>query len=893
MELITRLSRRLRALFRREELDQELSDELGFHLEKQIEQNIAAGMSAEEARYAALRSFGGVEQIKEECRDAWGVRFIDTLLQDLHFGLRMLAKNPGFTAVIIISIALGIAANTTVFSIANGLLWGTLPVKDPGRLVVFTKGASRSYPDFMDYRDQTQEVFEGGVCAHFPFVPASLGGAGEPERVRGQLVSGNYFSVIGATPALGRGFLPSEDQVQGRDAVVVLSHALWRRRFGSDPSIIGRAVGLNGQGYTVVGVAPPGFVGTDRGLLAEFFVPVAMAERIMPDLARMQSRTARNASWLILNARLRPGVTRAQAVAAVNVVKQRLDDTYRKEEKRHSPPFTLDPAVGMLADFQSAALSIMAVLMVVVGFVLLVACANVANLLLARATTREREIAIRRALGAGRRRLVRQLLTESILLALAGAAVGFGLAALAARAISRFELPLPIPIVFDFNVDLRVLAFTAGLSILTGILFGLAPALRATRPDLVASLKNESSVFGRMRRFGLQNTLVVVQVALSLVLLASAGLFLRSLQNASSLNLGMTPDNILLMAVDPKLHNYSREKSQQFFSQLRERVSALPGVRSVSFVDSLPLSMGGVDTSFKTTSGKGGAEQSVDTDVYSVGANYFETLGIPLLRGRDFSPKTDDEHVVIINETMARHMFGDEDPLGRQIVSQMAADKIPQTIIGVARNAKSRTLGEEPQNCAYLFLEAAPEKVFSFLGISLAVKTAVNPRSLLRPVRVQIAALDPNLAVFNIETMQEHVDKSLLLPRLSATLLGVFGVVGLTLAGVGLYGVMSYSVCRRTREIGIRMALGAKPGSVLAMVLRQGLTLTGVGLAIGLALALALGRFSASLLYGISGTDPLTFLAVPIVLLAVSLVAIVFPAYRAAHVEPTTALRYE
>jgi predicted permease len=443
--------------------------------------------------------------------------------------------------------------------------------------------------------------------------------------------------------------------------------------------------------------------------------------------------------------------------------------------------------------------------------------------------------------------------------------------------------------VFDFNVDLRVLAFTAGLSILTGLLFGLAPALRATRLDLVAALKDESSVFGRIRGFGLRNALVVVQVALSLVLLAGAGLFLRSLQHASSIDIGMKPDNILLMAVDPKLHNYSREKTQRFLSQLRERVSALPGVRSVSFVDSLPLSTGGSSTDFKAANGKGGAAQIANADVYSVGARYFETLGIPLLRGRDFSPKTDDEHVAIINETMARHLFGNEDPLGRQMVSA----EIPYTIIGVARNAKSRTLGEEPQNCAYPFLEAAPEKVFSFFGISLVVKTAVNPRSLLRPVQGQIVALDPNLAVFNTETMQEHVDKSMLLPRVCATLLGVFGVVGLMLAAVGLYGVMSYSVRRRTREIGIRMALGAKPGSVLAMVLRQGLVLTGVGLAIGLAIALALGRFTASLLYGISGTDPLTFLTVPGVLLAASLVAIAFPAYRAAHVEPATALRHE
>jgi predicted permease len=382
---------------------------------------------------------------------------------------------------------------------------------------------------------------------------------------------------------------------------------------------------------------------------------------------------------------------------------------------------------------------------------------------------------------------------------------------------------------------------------------------------------------------------VVVQVALSLVLLASAGLFLRSLQHASSINIGMKPDNILLMAVDPKLHNYSPQKTRQFLSQLRERVSALPGVRSMSFVDTLPLSIGGSSFNFSVASGKGGTKQEVNADVYNVGAGYLETMGTPLLRGRDFSLKTDDEHMAIINATMARHAFGDDEPLGRQMV----ADKIPYTVIGVAGDTKSRTLGEAPKNCAYLFIEAAPEKVFSFFGISLAVKTSANPQSLMRPLRAEIAALDPTLAVFNTETMQQHVDKSMLLPRISATLLGVFGLLGLTLAAIGLYGVMSYSVRRRTREIGIRMALGANPHSVLAMVLRQGLTLTGVGLAVGLAIALALGRFTASLLYGISGTDRLTLVAVSAVLFLAALGASLVPAYRAAHVAPSTALRYE
>ena len=623
---------------------------------------------------------------------------METFLQDIRYALRTLVKIPGFTAVIIISIALGIAANATVFSVANGLLWSVLPVKDPGRLVMFSEGQSFSYPDYADFRDQTTDIFEGGVVAHFALIPASLGGTGEPERVWGQAVSGNYFSVLGLNMRLGRPILPEEDRVMGRDQVVVLSHNLWRRRFGADAGIIGRGVVLNGQRYTVVGVAPMGFYGIVHGFVSEFWVPLAMAEQIMPDLATEPGgRTKRDNQWLMLNARLKPGVSRARAVAAVNVVKKRLDDTYRKNDKRHET-VSLQTAGGLIAGSATPAFGLMTVLMVVVGLVLMVACANVANLLLARATGRQKEIAIRLAIGASRRQLVRQLLTESLLLALAGAVPGFLLAAIAARAISSFQLPIPFPVVFDFNVDLRVAAFTVALSLLTAMLFGLAPALRATRPDLVGALKNESSALGRVRRFGMRNTLVVAQVALSMVLLATASLFLRSLGNASSIDIGFKADNVLLMTVDPKLHNYTREKTVQFLAQLRERVSALPGVRGVSFVDTVPLSIGGTSYGFNVDAANGRPQQRAEADVYSIGRGYFQTMGIPLLRGRDFDTKSPDEHGVIINETMAGHLFPNQDPIGRVL----RADKTAYTVIGVARNTKSRTLGEGPANCAYV-----------------------------------------------------------------------------------------------------------------------------------------------------------------------------------------------
>jgi predicted permease len=818
---------------------------------------------------------------------------MENLAQDIRYTIRTLLRAPGFSFVVILSIALAFAANATVFSVANGLLWGVLPVRDPGRMVMFSEGDSFSYPDYIDYRDQTSTIFEGGVAAHFPLIPASIGGKGEPERVWGQSVSGNFFGTLDVPMTLGRSILPEDDTV-ARGHVVVLSSGLWRRRFGADPNILNRDVALNGHHYTVVGVAPPGFYGVDRGIVSEFWVPLAVSEEIMPDLTSDGSLiNQRTNQWLMLDARLKPGITRARAAVLVNVVKKRLDDAWRKDDKTHEK-ITLQTAGGLIAGSATPAFTLMAVLMIVVGLVLLVACANVANLLLARATGRQKEIAIRLAIGAGRRQLVRQLLIESFLLAFAGAGVGFLLAAVAAHAISSFRLPLPFPIAFDFNVDWRVAVFTLGLSAITALVFGLVPALRASRPDLVNSLKDGPAGFGRASRSRMRNTLVVVQVSLSLVLLTTAGLFLRSLGNASSIDIGFKPANLLIMSVDPKIQNYSGDKTVQFLSRLHDRVSALPDVRSVSFVGVVPLSIGAAMNKFSVDAAKGHPAQNVEAIVDTVGAGYFQTMGIPLLRGRDFTAQVNGHaaatiNETIINETMAAHLFPGQDAIGRTIHQ----DKATYTIVGVARNSKSRTIGEKPSDTAYLYLDAAPEKATSFFGTTLIVKTGMDPRALASSVRQQINALDPNMAVFNTETMQEHVDKSLLLPRISALLLGIFGVIGLTLAAIGLYGVMSYSVRRRTREIGIRMALGAKRPAVLRMILRQGLILTGIGLVIGLAIAFALGRFTASVLYGTSGTDPLTFVTVSLVLLATAVAAVLVPAVRAAHVEPTTALRYE
>ncbi|HUN85212.1 MAG TPA: ABC transporter permease [Terracidiphilus sp.] len=813
---------------------------------------------------------------------------MENLAQDVRYTIRTLLRAPGFSFIVILSIALAVAANATVFSVANGLLWGVLPVRDPGRMVMFSEGDSFSYPDYLDYRDQTAAVFQGGVAAHFPLVPASIGGKGAPERVWGQAVSGNFFPVLETPMALGRAILPTDDTVaQGH--VIVLSNGLWRRRFAADPGVLNQDIALNGQHFTVVGVAPPGFYGVDHGINSDFWVPLSVAGKILPDLTADGGDlySTRGNQWVMLDARLSPGVSRSQALVAVNLVKQRLDDAWHKSDKTHEK-VTLQPAGALIAGSATPAFLLMTVLSVVVGLVLLVACANVANLLLVRAAGRQKEIAIRLAIGAGRRQLIRQFLIESLLLSLTGALFGFLLAAVAARAISSFRLPLPMPISFNFNVDTRVALFTLALSVLTAVLFGLLPALRASRPDLVGSLKDNPGGFLSGGRSRMRNALVIVQVSLSLVLLTTAGLFLRSLGNASSIDIGFQPSHLLVMSVDPKLENFSKQKTRQFLAQLHDRVAALPGVRSVSYVGDVPLSLGATNNDFDVDATKGHPARKVLAIVDSIGDSYFQTMGIPLLRGRAFTP-TDTASAAIVNETMAAHLFPGQDPIGRSI----RQDKDTYTIVGIARDSKLRTIGEKPSDAIYFFLNAAPEKANSFFGTSILVKTTVDPRTLASAVRQQIAALDPNMAVFNTQTMQEHVDESLLLPRISAILLGIFGAIGLSLASIGLYGVMSYSVRRRTREIGIRMALGAKRPTVLGMILRQGLVLTSIGLAIGLALALVLGRFTASLLYGVSGTDLLTFAAVSFVLILTAIVAVLVPALRAAHVEPSTALRYE
>jgi predicted permease len=811
-----------------------------------------------------------------------------SLRQDLLYAVRSFSKAPALTSAIIISIALGIAANTAVFSIVNELLIKDMPVREPGRLYVMepARHPSSSLPAYLEFRDQTRRVFEG-LAAHSLFpVAANISTGGGAQRIWGVLVSGNYFQVTGAPLMLGRGILPSEDEVRGRDAVVVLGCGLWQR-LGADKEIVGKRVVLSGAPYTVVGVTSPGFLGTDRAIISEFWAPLAMRTHLAQDIAGLDMN--RNCQWLEMTGRLRTGVSREQAVAAANVV-------YARMLTQHEKDMPFKPValfrVGYLPILQDMLRPLIAALAVVVGLLLLIACANVANLLLARAASRQQEIGTRLAIGASRGRIVRQLLTESVLLATAGASLGFILAVPGTAALAGVQPPLGIPMRFDFSPDLRVLGFTTALAVLTGILFGLAPALTATHGSVISAIHQAGWGGGGFSRGRLASTLVGVQVALSLILLVAAGLFLRSLQKAATIDVGLKGEGALMMAVDPKGQGYSQDKMKRFFRDLQQRVEAIPGVEAIGYVDLPPLSLAVSNGGF--CDADGGTGKRTFGDTMRVSAHYFAASGISLLLGRDFDAQRDDKAAVaVINQGTAQRLFGGENPIGRHVrEGDDPGSGSVYEVIGLVRNAKVETLGEGEVPCLFRYLSDF-EGGFSTYGVTMIVRSQRDPRRLAAAVQEEVTALDRDLPLFNVKTLEDHISDALLLPRISGALFGTFGSIGLVLALVGLYGVANYSVRTQTREIGIRMALGASPSAVVGSILLRGLVLVGAGLALGLAVALALSRFTASLLYGIVPTDPVTFLGVPAILTLASLVALLIPARRASRIEPMVALRNE
>ena len=820
-----------------------------------------------------------------------------TFWQDLRYAVRTLKANPTFVAVAILSLALGIGSNVGIFSIVNGLLLRPPGgVSEPERLVaLYTSDysgplyGSSSYPDYLEFRNQTK-AFDN-LAVH-TIRPVSLSDGGESERVLASIVTGNYFDMLGVRAGVGRTFKLAEDETPNAPPIALISQSLWQRKFNADYSIIGRTVVISNRPMTIIGVTPANFTGTITGISPDVFVPINMYFG-MPNSPELNNRGAR--SWFTLG-RLKPEASIEQAQAELNTIARILRADYpeqwtnvRGEERRVSVLPERNARVP--PQFSSIAFGVAGLLMTVVALVLLIACANVANLLLARSSVRRKEIAIRLALGASRWRIIRQLLTESVLLALVSGVAGLLVALWTIDLLTAFKPPSPVPLALDFAPDFRVLMFALGLSILTGIIFGLAPALQATKADVVPALKDESLAAGQVYRwFGLRNLLVIGQVALSLVLLIGAGLFLRSLQNAQTIDPGFRTDNILVMTPEVEIHGYDEAKSGEFYRQLLERVESLPGVESATLSGVVPLGFQSRRSGIFIEGYERQAGEGSEVDNTTVGTRYFESLDIKVLRGRDFTGQDRDgaPRVGIINETFAKRYFGaSANPLGKRI-SMSGAEGPFIEIVGVVRDSKYNTLGENPLPYFYL-----PHLQNFSSEMTLFVRTTGEPQSLLSPVRNEIRLLDKNLPVSNAQTLNEYMSGALLLPRVGALMLGVLGALALLLVAVGLFGVMSFTVARRTREIGIRIALGAQRVDVIKLIIVEGLMLVGGGVALGLVIAVLLTRVLESLLYGVSPIDFITFAGVVVMLFAVAALASYVPARRATKVDPMIALRYE
>ncbi|MGA8034858.1 MAG: ABC transporter permease [Candidatus Acidiferrales bacterium] len=808
--------------------------------------------------------------------------------RDVSYAARRLRHSPGFVAAVVLSIGLGIAANSTIFSMISRFVLKPAPVGDPPTLVglhVTHDGEQCCnhfpYPVYTDVRDKSQSF--SGVAAYDELLPASIGGHGEPERTWGQATTANYFDVAQLPMTLGRGFRSDEE----REPVVVISHELWQRRFASDPQIPGKPVRLSGHPYTVVGVAPSGFRGLDFILAPQFWIPLGMVEQLAPEVPK---RDSRDQHWLAVIARLKPGVSRDAADRELGVLAKNFAAAYPATDKGNG--FLLDQAGGLPPRDRKSVLVFLAALLIVVLLVLGIACANVSSLLLAQAAGRQREMAIRISLGASRPQLLRQLLAESVLLSLAGGIVGTALSLWATSALSAFHVPAPVPLDVSVSVDWRVLAYTFALSIGSGLLFGWIPAWIASRPLLTTALKGETALARPGRRITLRNALVVAQIAMSLVLLCATGLFLRSLERASNIDIGFRRLDVLMLSVDPRVHGYTPQRTSQFLDALRERVAALPGVVSTAATDSTPLSGGNRSDGFEVEGRAEVSASSPTVDLFMASPGYFDTMGIPLISGRDFAAESPDgTKVGVVNQAFVDRFFPNENPLGQKV----NGSGVHYEIIGVVKNIKSRTLGEDTRPVLFRSLAQSTGSDPSFLGYTLLVRTAgsIGESTLTNSVREQIHRLDPSMAVYNVETMPEHLRSAMFLPRLAGTLFGIFGMIGIVLAALGLYGLMSYSVGCRVKELCIRIALGAQHKAVQAMVVRQGMILAATAMLIGMPSAWAVAKMSESFLYGIQPHDALTFTAVPLALAFIAALACWIPARRVAKVDLQSTLRSE
>jgi len=820
---------------------------------------------------------------------------MENLIKDVRYGVRMLMKNPGVTLVAVITLALGIGANTAIFSGVSAFLMKPLSVPNPGGLVrpmeiAEDRGMTDdfSYPDFADYRDQSTSY--AGLAAE-DMTQAAINAENQNDVIYGQVVSANYFDVLEVKPILGRTFLPDEDKNVGANAVVVLSHSFWQRRLNSDPNIVGKTVQLNNRAYQVIGITPEYFVGSKFALALDFWAPISMAEDLRRNPGILKER---GSHWMTVIGRLKPGVSLSQASAEMNAIATRLNQAYPDNRAFTTQAQVFTELDGRWEEDGTVFKSAGAIAMAIVGFVLLIACANVANLMLARAAARRKEIGIRLALGASRTRLIRQLLTESVLLSILGGGLGLLLAFWVTDLMQAFVPVLEYKIVDNFfALDSRALVFTLVISLATGLVFGLAPAWHSSNPDVVPVLKGdpEHARRGKRRAFSLRNMLVVAQVALSLVVLVCGGLFIKSFRKAQTMDPGFSNDKGLMVSLSPLLVGYDEEQSRIFYKQVLERVSHVPGIEAASYTLTLPLgdssNSSGPILKEGETLARGSAGLNIMNNVVSPG--YFKTMQIPFVEGRDFDDRdtTKTKRVIVINQRMAEMLWPGESAVGKRIF--VGTDgKYQLEVIGVVKTGKYRTLAEDPKPFYYASMDQRRP-----MTMSLVMRPNVDPVSLVGAVRSEVAALDRRVPVFAVKTMDQHKTYALWAPNMAASFSLAFGVVAILLSAVGLYSVMAYVVSQRTREVGIRMALGANRGDVMKMITQQGMRLAAAGVGIGLLLSLALAKVLSSLLIGISGYDVTTFVLVPALLAFVALVACYLPARRATKVDPLVALRYE
>ncbi len=899
--------RRLTYMGRRARLDRELEEEMRFHHEMKVQELVEKGVDEEEARWSARREFGNSSLMMDDSRNAWRFGVLETSLQDIRYGLRTLRRNKVFTSAVILTLALGIGANTAIFTLVDSVMLRYLPVERPAELVLLgtptgmsmirADGPGERSPNFLshplyrEFREHSRVFSDVTAISSFPWNAYVSPDAGSLDKAHARVVTGNFFTVLGVQAARGRTFTLDDDKGPGANPVVVLSHAFWSRKYGQDPSVVGRTMRINGIEYTVLGVTPREFFGVTVGMSTDMWVPMMMQAELTRSPSYIEDR---NTMWLRLIGRLESGISAEQAAEQTEALFHQLlieelgSETTPEVEGELSQLHTkLTPFGKGFGSLRDGVTRPLLLLMGIVGLVLMIACANVGNLLLARASGREREVALRLALGSSRSRLLRQFLTESLILALSGGGVALLTTWWAMDLVVALFTRRPLEVHFDG----RVLGFTLAVSCLTAVFFGLAPALRSTKVDLISSLRN----LGGTPRAGkeawrLRKILVVSQVAISLLLLVGAGLFLRSLENLRNEETGFRTEGVLLVDIDPQGGGYAKEDLPNLYEALLELIGALPAVQSVSlsYYGLFSGAQRNNEVYIDSYSPQSGEDLRIK-DTF-VTADYFETVGIPLLLGRGFQPGDRDEapKVAVVNETFARHYFGDESPIGKRFGVDGEGSGSDIEIVGVAKDLKYNDFREETPRFVYYHVR----QDMTYLS-SIEIRTSGAPEAVSALVRRAVAEAGPDLPILDMVTLSSQIDRSLRSDKLISRLTSFFGLTALLLASIGLYGVMAYGVAQRTNEIGIRIALGAGQFQVLWMVLKDSMSLVGLGILIGIPSALAATRLTSSVLFGLDAMDPAAIFGATLLLCAVAALAGYLPARRASRLDPSKSLRYD